>query len=176
MVPDRALCMEVLASENVPEHIVAHSSQVAEVAVKVATALNFRGQSIDVALLEAGALLHDISKMRTIELGGDHAALGGDRVEELGFPELSAIVARHVNLGEWDAFGPVTEVELVNYADKRVRHVEVVSLDDRFHDLVARYGSSEKRAEIIRNHWLTLKKVEEKIFRILETSPEYFAL
>lgn len=167
MVPDRELCLSVLTREKVPVHIIEHSVQVASVAVRLGIALAGRGHPIDVGLLEAGALLHDISKMRSIESGGDHAALGGERVTELGFGELSAIVARHVNLGQWDPDGPVTEVELVNYADKRVRHVEVVSLEERFHDLVERYGNSEKRVEIIKAHWQTLKLVETKIFAAL---------
>ena len=38
---------------------------------------------------------------------------------------------------------------IVNYADKRVMHEEVVSLSRRFLDLMDRYGSDEKRRERI---------------------------
>lgn len=176
MIPDKKLCLDVLANESVPDHIRVHSVMVADVALKIAQALNANGESIDLALLEAGALLHDVMKMKSIESGGNHATLGGERVAELGFEELAPLVARHVDLGVWDPAGPVTEAELVNYADKRVRHTEVVTLDERFHDLVERYGKSEKAVERIKEHWLVVSRVEKKIFAILEIPPDSFAL
>lgn len=176
MIPDKALCLDVLAKESVPEHIRVHSMMVADVALKIAAALNAKGHKIDLALLEAGALLHDVMKMKSIESGGNHATQGGERVAELGFAELSPLVARHVDLGEWEPNGPVTEVELVNYSDKRVRHTEVVTLDERFVDLVERYGKSEKAVGRIKEHWEVVSRVEAKIFGVLGIGPEVFQL
>lgn len=167
MIPDRSECLKILEQEKVPAHIVAHSELVARVAAAVGALLLEKGQPLDPGLLLAGALLHDISKMRTIENGGNHALLGGERVAELGYPELSPLVARHVDLGEWDRHGPVTEAELVNYADKRVKHSEVVPLRERFDDLLTRYGKTDFARERISAHRETLLLVEEKIVAIL---------
>lgn len=176
MVPDRTLCLETLESEGVPPHIRDHSLLVARVAITLGGALTSAGNRLDLALLEAGALLHDISKYASIKGGGNHALLGGERVVELGFEELAPLVARHVDIGSWEAEGPVTEAELVNYSDKRVKHVEIVSLVERFDDLVTRYGRTEKAVEKITEHRHTLFAIEKKIFALLGVSPESFPL
>lgn len=173
MVPDRAACLKALSEDRVPPHIIAHSVKVAEVALRIALALNrAAGEALDLALLEAGALLHDVKKPHTIQNGGDHALLGGERATELGFAELAPLIARHVDLGEWSTEGPVTESELLNYADKRIRHEELVSLDERFADLLERYGKHERARERIRLHWDTMRAVERKIFSRLPFGPE----
>lgn len=172
MVPGRSECGQILESEGVPDHIRLHSEIVARVALTLAAILNRCGQSIDMELLEAGALLHDISKMTSITNGGDHARMGGERVVELGCPELKPIIARHVDLGEWDENGPVTEVELVNYSDKRVMHTTIVSLEERFDDLINRYGHTQWARERITSHRTVLINLEQKIFSRLGTSPE----
>jgi HD superfamily phosphodiesterase len=105
-----------------------------------------------------GALLHDICKMDSIRTGQDHARMGGRLLDILDCPELASIVRQHVNL-ESDE---LNEAMIVNYADKRVMHEEVVSLSRRYVDLMDRYGKDEKRQERIFN--LYAKSLEnEKI-------------
>jgi putative nucleotidyltransferase with HDIG domain len=158
--------------EQMPEHICQHSEQVARLALALARELNASGQRLDLALLEAGALLHDIRKLLTIEQGGNHARLGARWAEESGYGEIAPMIERHVELGPWQPEGVVTEVELVNYADKRVRHTEVVSLQERFVDLLDRYGKSDGARTRIRQHWETVRKLETKIFDLLEFGPD----
>jgi hypothetical protein len=124
-------------------------------------------------LLAAAGLLHDIAKAQCIVSRGDHAREGGQILRALGFGEIAALVERHVDLGEWDPAGPVTAAELLNYADKRVRHEEVVSLADRFDDLLQRYGgaSDTARARIAENRRV-MTAIEDKIFRRLPFDPE----
>lgn len=130
-------------------------------------------ECLDEELVLAGALLHDIAKAACLESRGDHAREGGRVLRELGYPEIASIVERHVDLGPWSAEGPVTEAELLNYSDKRVRHEEVVSLAERFHDLLARYGKGHAEAELrIRRNWRVMEELEEKIFRRLPFGPE----
>jgi len=54
---------------------------------------------------------------------------------------------------------------VVNYADKRVMHTRVVSLDARFADLIERYRTDEVRRERIRTHLKDSQRVEELIAR-----------
>ncbi len=172
-IPSREESLRLLAEAGVPAHIQDHSVEVARIALRLARALNGKSPGmVDPALVEAGALLHDIEKMNSIESGGDHCAMGAETLTGLGLAELAPLVGRHVNLGPWDPDGPVTEVELVNYADKRVRHTEHVGLDERFHDLLERYGKSEKARERIREHWETVRALERKIFGFLDFPPE----
>jgi hypothetical protein len=66
----------------------------------------------------------------------------------------------------------VTGAELVNYADKRVLYIEVVSLPERFRDLIARYSRGRTDIELrIRRNWATMEAVEAKIFGRLPFGP-----
>lgn len=162
-LPGRKRCLELLTQEGVPPHIQEHSMRVAEVAMKLAEAINRLGGALDMELVEAGALLHDISKFHTIENGGNHCVIGGERARELGLDAIAPIIERHVDIGEWDPEGPVTEAELINYADKRVRHNEIVTLDERFEDLLERYGITGAAQERITAHWQTVKRLQDKV-------------
>jgi len=65
----------------------------------------------------------------------------------------------------------MTEALLVNYADKRVRHASIVTLSERFEDLLRRYGSTAERREMIsRLHDETLE-IESFIFKKLDIGP-----
>jgi len=166
----------LLAAHDVPTHIRRHSVQVARVARDIAEALHRHGETVDVGLIEAAALLHDIAKAPCLESHLDHAAEGGRVLRELGLDAVAAIVERHVHLGDWDPRGPVTGAELVNYADKRVLYVQVVSLSERFRDLIVRYSRS--RADIeerIRRNWAAMEAVEAKIFGRLPFGPDEVA-
>lgn len=171
--PSTATCRRLLAAHGVPPHIRRHSAQVARVARRIAEALRESGEALDVGLVEAAALLHDIAKAPCLQSRLDHAAEGGRVLRELGLGAVAAIVERHVHLGEWNPRGPVTDAELVNYADKRVLYVEVVSLPERFRDLIVRYSRGRADLEeLIRRNWATMEAVEAKIFGRLPFGPD----
>ena len=102
----------------------------------MAIASHLRSQSTNILILTgspiAGALLHDIAKTLCIKTGCQHARVGQQILEDLGFPELGQLVGEHVVLinqnYENNALGIFTATEIVNYADKRVRHDQVVPL------------------------------------------------
>ncbi|TLN25307.1 HD domain-containing protein [bacterium] len=172
MIPDRGKCLSLMAEETMPRHIMAHSEKVAKVALVIGSALREAGKEVDLALLEAGALLHDIKKIDSINGGPNHAVAGARYAEEKGMGELAPLIERHVNLGLWNSDEPVNEAEIINYADKRVRHDEIVSLDERFLDLMERYGMSEEsRARIAALHRDAIL-MEKKIFGGLAIGPE----
>lgn len=170
--PSPAKCRRLLVAHQVPEHIRRHSSRVAQVARRVAEGLqDHRGEPVDVALVEAGALLHDIAKALCFDSHLDHAAEGGRILRGLGLDAVAVLVERHVFLGAWDPEGAVTEAEIVNYADKRVRNDQVVSLAERFDDLLVRYGRSPEIELRIRGNWAVMAAVEAKIFARLPFTP-----
>ena len=170
--PSRATCRRLLEAHHVPDHIRRHSARVAAVARHVAEALRGKGEEVDVRLVEAAALLHDIAKAPCLASRLDHAAEGGRVLRELGLAATADIVERHVHLGDWNPRGPVTAAEIVNYADKRVLYEDVVSLEVRFRDLIERYGRGHREfEERIRRNWATMEAVEAKIFGRLAIGP-----
>lgn len=171
-MPGRAECERLLDLYGVPPHIRRHSEQVARVALHLSRALRRQGATLDLGLLEAAALLHDISKAACLASHRDHAREGGEVLRREGYGSVAALLERHVELGAWDPEGPVTEAEVLNYSDKRVRHDEVVTLAERFEDLVIRYGSRHPGAEArIRCNWDVTRALERKIFGCLPFGP-----
>lgn len=167
-------CLRILETYGVPDHIRRHSEQVARVARCLADALRqATGQVLDVERVVAGALLHDIAKADCFHNRRDHAQEGGRVLRGMGLDDLAPLVERHVELGPWDPHAGVTEAEILNYSDKRVRHEEVVTLEERFLDLLERYGRDNERAQArIRENWVRTHALEEKLFRDLSFGPE----
>ncbi|UCD87858.1 MAG: HDIG domain-containing protein [Desulfobacterales bacterium] len=155
-------------------HIVRHSQLVTDVAMLIAGKLNSVGEQLDLALVEAGALLHDITKTMSIQTNENHAKTGGELLISLGYPSVANIVRQHICLDS-NSFAPdaVTEAEVVNYADKRVKHEEVVDIEDRFQDVIDRYvkklpGLQARFKQVQRETQL----LEQKIFSKIDISPE----
>jgi uncharacterized protein len=142
VIPSRKWAYDLIRLKQMPEHIFNHSMTVERIAMAIASHLP---DKINIGLVEMGALLHDICKTDSIDTGQDHAMMGGRLLDILDCPELASIVRQHVRL-ESDE---LNEAMIVNYADKRVMHEEVVSLTRRFLDLMDRYGKDEKRRERI---------------------------
>ncbi len=172
--PTREVCLRLLKEWGVPPHIWRHSERVAQVSRALGTWLvDLAGERLDVALLESAALLHDLAKARCLGSGRDHAREGAQILLGLGYPEVADVVGQHVELREFRREGPVTEAEVLNYSDKRVRHEDVVSLQERFLDLLERYGRGNPEVERrIRSNWALTEDLERKLFARLPFGPE----
>jgi uncharacterized protein len=142
MVPTREECLRLLDQYQVPEHVLRHSLIVCTVALTLCRELNRSGEALDRDMVQAAALLHDIAKMESLRTGQRHAQIGAQWLSRLGFEEVGEIVRQHVVLDDGHPPDRITEAHLVHYADKRVRHTEIVSLAERFIDLRERYGKT----------------------------------
>ncbi len=168
MIPTRLQAYALMERHDMPAHIRRHSVVVARIATGLArTILQLDVPTLDVDLVERGALLHDIGKARALVDGGNHALIGAKLVEDAGYPEIASIVREHVALEHFDVASPVTESTLVNYADKRVMHDRVVSLEGRFDDLVVRYAKKEKHLRRLREMCDVYRSYEEALFERL---------
>jgi len=125
-------------------HIRQHSLGVAGVATRLALLGKRAGLDVDVQMVRASALLHDIAKTYTISHGGNHSQLGGAWMQQAtGNPLLAMGIVHHVH---WPWHVDVRAFFLplaIIYGDKRVRHDTVVTLDERFEDLYSRYGKTQ---------------------------------
>jgi len=171
VIPSRSECFSLMKRVRMPRHIQFHSMLVAEIAVFLGKLLNHRSNELDLQLLEAGGLLHDIAKPRSIATGERHEELGAEMLREWGFPRVAPIVGEHVTMDPGRAMGPVTESILVNYADKRVRHAEIVSIEERFLDLIDRYARSREQAAFLEQRMGLYFSLEERIFEHLPIHP-----
>jgi len=154
-----------------PLNIRRHSLLVTEVALFLGRQLNRNSLRLDLAVVEAGALLHDIGKMQGIRTGENHALLGAKMLSERVDPAVSRIVGEHIYLEAPLIAGPITESLLVNYSDKRVKHDTVVSVEERYHDLIARYSKTESHRLMLMEKLQLYIQLEAKIFSHLNIEP-----
>ncbi len=171
LIASRTECMELLRQFDMPQHIRRHSLLVAEVALFLAARLNQNSSTLDLRLIEAGALLHDVGKMSSLETGENHAALGAQMLEGIVAPAVARIVGEHISLDSSQAAGPPTESLIVNYSDKRVRHDRVVSIDERYDDLIERYAKTLPQVKFFRHKLDLYYALERTIFSHLTIAP-----
>lgn len=172
LVPSENECDALLAKYETPAHIISHSRKVAQVGRLLGVGLQERDYPLNMALLDASCLLHDIGKYPCIVEGsGYHDVRGEEILEAEGFPAVARIVVQHVVLrGAKD--DPIREEHIVFYADKRVVHDNVVSLDERFIYLTDTYAKSKEAAEWLLRMKADCTRLEEQIFDLLEFGPE----
>jgi uncharacterized protein len=172
MVPPVEDCLNLLKKFRVPGHIVEHSRKVCEIAACLGQLLNLQGAGLDEAKIAAASWLHDIAKMDGLQSGENHSTAGAELLKRLGFPEIAEIVRQHVVLDADTFEGEIGEAVLVHYADKRVKHTAVVSLEERFRDLKERYGTHPAARQWLEDLEKSTKKLEGRIFGRLKISPE----
>ncbi len=149
-----------------------HSFRVMEVACFLGEALTEAGFTLSLPLVKTGALLHDLGKTACLGTLNNHAEWGAVILEELGYPQVAQVVREHVHLsGEISDTRLLREAELVNYADKRVLHDAVVTLEERFADLRVRYGRTPEALARIQVTEIRSRALEEKLFAPLPLHP-----
>ena len=156
-----------------------HSLMVARIADLLVTGLQGRvnGQSLpDRQLCVSGGLLHDIAKTHCLDGSCDHARAGAEICLQHGYPEIAQIVEEHVILKDHDPAryrkGAFTAREIVYYADKRVRHDEVVTLEERLDYIIEHYGNNDAlRHKLIRSNFNQCRQLEDFLFKHLDFSP-----
>lgn len=166
-IPSRAECEELMARYAMLPNIVEHSLQVMRVALAITHHLA-DGVSINREAVIAGALLHDITKTRSLQTKEKHAASDGTLLRELGFPRIADIVEQHVVL-DLNPAGPIVEKEIIYYADKRVMHDKIVTLEERVQDLLIRYGKTQELRNLILQNLQHVIPVERKLNRFMKT-------
>ena len=145
-VPAEEDCLVLWDKYAMPENIRAHSRVVAGFASALAVRAEEAGADIHVPSVLACGLLHDLGKFYTIKNGGSHGQVGGAWVmNETRNPHIAQGVIQHVR---WlwhvdETVDPWLLAYCIIYADKRVMHDAVVTAEERYADLLERYGHTE---------------------------------
>lgn len=185
---------------HVPENVRSHCRKVAEVAVKVGNKLKKSGENINLNLLEKAALLHDLARTVNFKHPEKHPGAScedisfwQDLIKKYGnrgheevaedflkdkYPELAKIVGSHAamhkimcnDIKSW-------EIKILIYADSRVLHDKIVSLNERYADTKERHGwffekIKKETGRSLENMHEELKKLEKQIFDKIDIEPE----
>ena len=134
-IPSEAECRSLLETVlGVAEPIVRHGQAVARLSVKLGRALNRSGARLDLQLLEAAGLLHDLARNES-----DHALTGARLLQDQGFGAVAPLVASHMDLVVNES-KPVSAAEVLFLADKLVKEDRPVSLEQRFAATMERHA------------------------------------
>lgn len=159
MIPRQAWALNLIREQAMPEHIIRHCLLVRKVAVRIGELIHHRCP-LDMELIDRAALLHDICKMESINTGGDHAMMGQELLEGLGYPRVGRVIGQHVRL---QSEARLDEAMVVNYADKRVMHDNVVSLEERLADIIKRYAVNEAALQKIMELNGKFRQIEQRL-------------
>jgi uncharacterized protein len=165
-IPTIEECYQLIKSNNMLPHIIAHSEQVARVAAAIMDSLE-QDAGIHREAVIAACLLHDITKTRSLQTREHHDISGGLLLAELGFPVIGEMVKEHVILCDFQPGGKLLNKEIVYYADKRVMHDRIVTVEERVDDLILRYGTTQERIQLIQSNAQQVRQLEVKIRRFL---------
>jgi len=174
-IPTREEAINLLYEVGLSESVINHSIAVANKALEIAQKLNNNGVTLNIQLVEIGALLHDIGRSKTH--GWLHAIEGGEIIREIGLPEeVSRIAETHIlgGLSKKDAqilglpvnrYMPETiEEKIVCYADKLTKGPHYISVDERFNIWIEEYG----KTPILKNAMKRVKKIEKEIQKLIK--------
>ena len=161
-IPSYDECLALIAQHGMLENIKEHSILVMKVARALAEGLR-PGTPVSVPLVVAGALLHDITKTRALVSHEPHDKTGEELLRSIGMFSVGKVVGDHVEIESFDPDGPLTESEIVHYADKRVKHSSVVPLLERIDDLIVRYATSDEHRQRILEKIPFNRALERKI-------------
>jgi uncharacterized protein len=173
-LPSREQAIQLLYESGCSARVIKHCEAVAKLAVETAETLQKKGLDVDVALVEIGALLHDVGRSKTHTV--HHAIAGAKIAKSAGLPApVVSILKRHVGGGitaeeakklGWptqDVYIPLTlEEKIVSYADKLIASGKRVPVERTIEQL-----AREAKPEAARR----VRKLHEEIAELIGDRP-----
>ena len=173
LLPNREQAIELLRKNKCPPQVVSHCVAVADLALETANKLEAKGLKINIQLVEAGALLHDLGRSKNHTV--DHAIVGAQIAKSIGLPDpVINIIKRHVGAGiteeeaQWlgwpkDIYIPQTlEEKVVSYADKLIDQSKRTPIETEIERL-----QKENKCEAAER----VRKLHEEITSLLGNKP-----
>lgn len=171
MIPSDEQCVALWETYGLPKAKQTHSKLVCRVAVFLAKRISHNiGIPINIALLSAAALLHDIDKAIPKRINEHHPDTGVRLLREAGMDEVADVVKTHSLSAIRDqTISPASwEAKLLFLADKMVKY-EILDVDRRF--ALWRDESLPKEAiDELNVTYPLVKDLERKIFSIARVS------
>jgi molybdenum cofactor cytidylyltransferase len=157
-IPTSVECRMLMQDiQALPEDVINHCRAVAAMAKTLAAAVNRAGGNLDVKLVYAAALVHNIDGME------EPHPQSGDRVlEDWGFPHLAEIVRRHQNIQVHEN-DLINETEIVYLADALVSGNQPDDLEQGSQLKKIKCGQDSPMVDVIRLRWDNARKIKAKV-------------
>jgi CTP:molybdopterin cytidylyltransferase MocA len=157
-IPTPRECQAILEEMKTPANVAGHGRRVAEVAEEISLRLNEAGLQLNVALVRAAALLHDLAKGQP-----GHAEAGARILAELDFAGVGRIAGSHMDY-EFPEGAALDEAAIVYLADKLVQGDRIVPLAVRFEQKFAAAGAT---LPFVKKRWETAERLAEAVERLV---------
>jgi len=157
-VPSRNECETLLREVfRMEDKTYRHSHAVAALAERLAHDMNKAGGNLDVEMIFAAGLLHDLAKGKP-----SHDREASRILMDMGYPGVADMVGSHMNI----LFSPEKAVggaEVVYVADKFVREDEFMSLEQRARDEIQKRGQDPMVRQAIEKRFHHAKMIRDRI-------------
>jgi molybdenum cofactor cytidylyltransferase len=161
-IPSEEECRALLLIFKAEDKILRHGQAVANTAIKLGEDLNNAGCRLNIPLLMAGSLLHDIAKGQS----KNHAEKGAEIIRLWGYPAVAEIVAAHTDIDLKEG-APIREKEILYLADKLVRGEETVTLQERFRAAQERYSYNPEISKNVERRLRDALTIQERVESIV---------
>jgi CTP:molybdopterin cytidylyltransferase MocA len=151
---------------QVSSAVAAHGRAVADVAVRIGETLNRAGFFLNLHLIRAAALVHDLARGEP-----EHARRGAKLLRDLDMPLMAAIVETHMDTSVGEET-PIREAEVVFLADKLVREDRFVGLAERFRVRLDDDRADPRALESARRKFESARLMGERIEAVIGRSLE----
>lgn len=153
-IPNKLVCRELLAWFKIGEDTARHCESVAGLAVQMAEKCNAAGAALNLDLVYAGGLLHDVGKGSVY-----HAAAGGRILSMLAHRSVAEVVADHMDLPE-EKLNAVNESLIVFLADKLTKGEQRATIEERFAAKRARFKENPEALAALEERYRKAKRAE----------------
>ncbi|MCX5880379.1 MAG: NTP transferase domain-containing protein [Deltaproteobacteria bacterium] len=164
-IPSEAECQALMIRQTVSQGVIDHCRAVADLAERLAAALNAAGCGLDIEQVVCAARVHDLARGLP-----RHAAEGARILREMGFPRIADIVAVHMDYPV-NKDAPITEAEVVFLADKWIQEDREIGMEARFEAKLRKYGAdADARRNILRcrdNALESQRRIEARMGRAI---------
>lgn len=173
MIPSQNKCFELLKKYNFPEEKMRHVRLVSDVAKFLGVKIKKKKPKlkVNVSLLVAAGLLHDIDKNIPKNPGEKHPVTGARVLKEEGYGEVGEVVLKH-DLNAFldpDRTPKTWEEKVLALADKMVKN-EIITVDERYK--LWREENIPDQNAILDATYPYLKNLEKEVFGIIKIRPE----
>ncbi len=160
-IPSEEECYAIINNAKTNVRVFNHCKQVAQLSSAMGSYLIRAGSPLNLDLIRAAALLHDLAKGKPC-----HAEVGAQML--LNYPEVAVIVAEHMDICLNLADQSVTEKEIVYLADKLVIDDQIISLQARCSGLLEQYKSNQEVSGKIKQRISNAERIQAKIEKIIK--------
>jgi uncharacterized protein len=168
-----ARCIKLLKENETPRNIWLHNRKVNSVAMFLAKQFTNKGIELDLESIDKASLMHDIKKYHELSgiLKDMHEIEAEKLFNKLNQTKIANLVGKHKTSALLNKNLLTWEEKIVFYADKRVLHDKIVSIDERIEDGTKRYKDNHHYTGDEKLISLKMHDLESQIFKKLGMKP-----